>query len=71
MCFSAYIDTTRFGEIADVNLPRDKTTGKTRGFGFVMYENQKSTVLAVDNMNGAEVVGRIVRVSYLETIWLS
>lgn len=29
-----------------------------------MYENQKSTVLAVDNMNGAEVVGRIVRVSF-------
>lgn len=49
-----------------MNLPRDKTTGKTRGFGFVMYENQKSTVLAVDNMNGAEVVGRIIRVRELD-----
>ena len=52
----------RFGEIADINLPRDKVTGKTRGFGFVMYEDQRSTVLAVDNMNGASVLGRTIRV---------
>lgn len=28
-----------------------------------MYEDQRSTVLAVDNMNGAQIAGRIVRVS--------
>ncbi len=30
-----------------------------------MYEDQRSTVLAVDNMNGGKVLGRIVRVSVL------
>ena len=28
-----------------------------------MYEDQRSTVLAVDNMNGAQVLGRTIRVS--------
>ncbi|KDQ64192.1 hypothetical protein JAAARDRAFT_27819 [Jaapia argillacea MUCL 33604] len=50
----------------DVNLPRDKNTGKTRGFGFLMYENQRSTVLAVDNLNGAEVLNRTLRVDHVK-----
>ncbi len=45
----------RFGEVVDCNLARDKTTGKSRGFCFVAYEDQRSTVLAVDNLNGAKV----------------
>ncbi|RSH91722.1 hypothetical protein EHS25_009091 [Saitozyma podzolica] len=52
---------SQWGEIVDINLPRDKETGKTRGFGFVMYEDQRSTVLAVDNMNGASILGRTIR----------
>ena len=55
---------SQFGEIVDINLPRDKATGKTKGFGFVMYEDQRSTVLAVDNMNGAQVLGRTIRVGH-------
>lgn len=50
----------------DVNLPRDKTTGKTRGFGFLMYEDQRSTVLAVDNLNGAQVLERTLRVDHVK-----
>ena len=50
----------------DVNLPRDKETGKTRGFGFLMYEDQRSTVLAVDNLNGAKVLERTLRVDHVK-----
>ena len=28
-----------FGDIKDVNIPLDNTTGKHRGFGFVEYES--------------------------------
>lgn len=56
---------SQFGEPVDINLPRDKQTGKARGFGFIMYENQKSTVLAVDNFNGAKVLGRTLRVDHV------
>lgn len=52
---------SQFGEIVDVNLPRDKDTGKPKGFAFICYENQRSTVLAVDNFNGAKVLGRTLR----------
>lgn len=50
----------------DVNLPRDKETGKTKGFGFLMYEDQRSTVLAVDNLNGAKVLERTLRVDHVK-----
>ena len=45
----------RYGEIVNINLVRDKKTGKSKGFCFLAYENQRSTVLAVDNFNGIKV----------------
>lgn len=56
-------DDIRFGEIMDINMPRDQESGKPKGFAFLMYEDQRSTVLAVDNMNGALVLGRMLKVS--------
>lgn len=49
----------RYGEIINVNLVRDKKTGKSKGFCFVAYEDQRSTILAVDNFNGIKVVSNI------------
>jgi RNA recognition motif-containing protein len=56
----------RYGEVLDVHLPRDKETGKIKGFGFLMYEDQRSTVLAVDNLNGAKVLERTLRVDHVK-----
>lgn len=56
---------SQFGEVEDVNLVRDVTTGKSKGFCFIKYENQRSTVLAVDNMNGARVLERVIRVDHV------
>lgn len=57
---------SQFGEIVDVNLIRDKTTGKSKGFAFICYEDQRSTILAVDNMNSFQMLGRTVAVSHVE-----
>lgn len=38
---------SRYGEVVDVNLVRDKATGKSKGFAFLAYEDQRSTILAV------------------------
>ncbi|GER31858.1 RNA recognition motif (RRM)-containing protein [Striga asiatica] len=54
-----------YGEIVDVNLIRDKGTGKSKGFCFIAYEDQRSTNLAVDNLNGAQILGRIIRVDHV------
>ena len=50
----------------DVNLPRDKESGKTRGFGFLMYEDQQSTILTVDNLNGAKVADQTLRMDHVK-----
>ena len=36
----------------------------SQGFCFIKYENQKSTILAVDNFNGIELLGRTIRVDH-------
>jgi len=36
-------------------MVRDKKTGKFKGYGFLCYEDQRSTILAVDNFNGIKV----------------
>lgn len=53
--FSASSLHGRYGEIANINLVRDKKTGKSKGFCFLCYEDQRSTILAVDNFNGIKV----------------
>lgn len=45
----------RYGEIVNINMVRDKTTGKPKGFAFLCYEDQRSTILAVDNLNSIKV----------------
>ncbi|XP_053205561.1 RNA-binding motif protein, X-linked 2-like [Panonychus citri] len=55
---------SQYGEIGEINLVRDKETGKSKGYCFICYEDQKSTILAVDNLNGIKLVGRIIRVDH-------
>ena len=56
---------SQYGEFVDVNLVRHEETVKSRGFAFVCYEDQRSTVLAVDNLNGATVLGRTSRSTWM------
>ncbi|XP_078618766.1 uncharacterized protein LOC144886171 [Branchiostoma floridae x Branchiostoma japonicum] len=56
---------SQYGEIVNINMVRDKKTGKPKGFAFICYENQKSTVLAVDNFNGVKIKGRTIRVDHV------
>ncbi|KAJ3032558.1 RNA-binding motif protein, X-linked 2 [Rhizophlyctis rosea] len=56
---------SQYGEIVDINLVRDKQTGKPKGFAFIAYEDQRSTVLAVDNFNGISILNRTIRVDHV------
>lgn len=55
---------SQYGEPVFINLVRDKETGKSKGFAFLRYEDQRSTDLAVDNLGGAVVLGRTLRVDH-------
>jgi peptidyl-prolyl isomerase E (cyclophilin E) len=52
-----------FGELKDVNLPMNHASGKHRGFGFVEFEDDEDAKEALDNMDGAELFGRTLRVT--------
>lgn len=55
---------SQYGEPVWIKLGRDKETGKSRGYAWLKYEDQRSCDLAVDNMGGATVMDRILRVDH-------
>ncbi|KAK4554811.1 RNA-binding protein Cwf29 [Recurvomyces mirabilis] len=55
---------SQYGNPVHINLVRDKETGKSRGFCFLKYEDQRSCDLAVDNLSGAGVIGRVISVDH-------
>ncbi|KAL2043806.1 hypothetical protein N7G274_003326 [Stereocaulon virgatum] len=55
---------SQYGEPTYINLIRDKESGKSKGFCFLKYEDQRSTDLAVDNLGGANVMGRVLKVDH-------
>ncbi|VDM60720.1 unnamed protein product [Angiostrongylus costaricensis] len=57
---------SQFGEVININLLRHADTGKSRGFCFLCYQDQRSTVLAVDNFNGITLLKRVIRVDHVE-----
>lgn len=57
---------SQWGEVEDIHLVREKETNKPKGFAFLKYEDQRSTVLAVDNFNGVKLLGRTLRVDHVD-----
>ncbi|KNG46279.1 u2 snrnp component ist3 protein [Stemphylium lycopersici] len=55
---------SQYGEPVWVKLARDKETGKSRGFAWIKYEDQRSCDLAVDNLGGASIMDRVIRVDH-------
>ena len=55
---------SQYGSPVHINLVRDKDNGKSRGFAFLKYEDQRSCDLAVDNLSGASVLGRVLSVDH-------
>lgn len=52
-----------FGDIRDVHVPLDNKTGRHRGFAFVEFELEADAKECVDNLHGAELMGRTLRVT--------
>ena len=40
------------GPLVDIHIPRDKSTGQHRGFGFAEYETEESAIYAVHLFTG-------------------
>lgn len=55
---------SQYGEPVWIRLMRDKETGKSKGFCWLKYEDQRSCDLAVDNLGGATVMGKMLAVDH-------
>ena len=53
---------TKYGEVKDVQVIRDRYTGQSKGFGFVEMANQEDAQKALAE-NGNEFMGRNLTVS--------
>ena len=56
----------RIGEVTDVHIVTDRTSGQSRGFGFVTMGSPAEATKAIESMNGANLDGRPLRVNEAE-----
>jgi RNA recognition motif-containing protein len=52
----------RFGEVVEATIVVDRDTGRSRGFGFVVFAADGDALKAVEALNGTELDGRPIRV---------
>jgi len=55
-----------FGEVSFVRIVTDRETGKSRGFGFVEFENAEDATRAKEEMNGKEIDGRELKIDFAQ-----
>ncbi|MBA0655235.1 hypothetical protein Goklo_007738 [Gossypium klotzschianum] len=52
-----------YGEIVESKIINDRETGRSRGFGFVTFRDEKSMRDAIEGMNGQNLDGRNITVN--------
>ncbi|XP_010429090.1 PREDICTED: glycine-rich RNA-binding protein GRP1A-like [Camelina sativa] len=54
---------SQYGDVVDSKIINDRETGRSRGFGFVTFKDEKSMKDAIEGMNGQELDGRSITVN--------
>jgi hypothetical protein len=54
---------SRFGELVEVIIVPNRSTGQSRGFGYVSYQSATAADEAIKSMNGIELDGHPIRVN--------
>lgn len=52
-----------YGQVVSAKIIKDRYTFESRGFGFVEIPNKAQAQDAIDNLNGKELKGSILRVN--------
>ena len=53
----------KFGEVDDARVITDRDTGRSRGFGFVTFNDGDSVNKAIEEMDGTNLDGRTIKVN--------
>jgi len=54
----------RYGRLVSVRIMVEKDTGRSRGFGFVSYDNPESAAIAIKELNGMVVANKRLKVQH-------
>jgi len=54
---------SKFGEISEATVIKDKYSGRSKGFGFVTFSDDAAANKAISEMNDKEVEGRQLKVN--------
>ncbi|XP_041044144.1 29 kDa ribonucleoprotein, chloroplastic-like [Carcharodon carcharias] len=57
---------SKYGQISEVRVIKDRDTMTSRGFGFITFENPEDARDALQAMNGKSIDGRQIRVDHAE-----
>ena len=52
-----------FGQVESANIIKDRYSGESRGFGFVEMPSKDEAQKAIEEMNGKDLMGRVVNVN--------
>jgi len=52
----------KYGELTEVTVVKDRDTGRSRGFGFVEFDDAESADKAIAELNDSELDGRTIKV---------
>lgn len=52
-----------YGTVKRVQMPKDRETGRLRGFAFIEMETEAEETAAIDALDGAEWMGRDLKVN--------
>lgn len=52
-----------YGEVSSAKVISDRNSGRSKGFGFVEMDNDAEAQAAIDQLDGAEIDGRAVKVN--------
>ncbi|KAI4985814.1 hypothetical protein ZWY2020_018444 [Hordeum vulgare] len=55
---------SNYGQVTEAKVIMDRESGRSRGFGFVTFTSSEEAGAAITGMDGKDLQGRIVRVSY-------
>ncbi|NJP10067.1 MAG: RNA-binding protein [Leptolyngbyaceae cyanobacterium RU_5_1] len=54
---------SEYGKVVSVQLPKDRETGRMRGFAFVEMSSEDEESAAIEALDGAEWMGRDLKVN--------